>query len=66
MCEWTTISDGFAVSARAFAIALRRSAQVVRVVDVLDVPALRREPLAAVLAVNEIDVVPSIVMWLSS
>ena len=49
MCERTTISDGFAVSAWAFAIALRRSAQVVRVVDVLDVPALRREPLAAVL-----------------
>ena len=46
----TTISDGRSVSAFASAIARAQRIEVVRVVDVLDVPALRREPRALVLA----------------
>ena len=39
------MSDGRSVSACAFAIASRSSVEVVRVVDVLHVPALRLEAL---------------------
>ena len=66
MCERTTIIDGRVRLVLRVRDRLAQRVEVVRVVDVLDVPAERLEARARDPRVNEIDVVPSIVMWLSS
>ena len=47
MCEWTMTSDGFAVSACAFAIACASSSRSFTSCDVLHVPAVRLEARAS-------------------